>query len=632
MMASTPLSTQSVDRKPNADNHDDDDPFTNDHPSTFTLAMSNYSTNTQQQVSSPNDVSGRYSLFRQKKDRELNVHTLPFCSESHLPSFLEHDQHVLLFHAYFEEDVPYKLIQSTYESQRVMKFQMYFFVEDGTIEIIQSKQQNSGIPQGVFLRRNKIEKPKMNQSVIPMEDGDEIMEKMDSICQEYYDIDDFKIGNVLQIYCRKFHIVDCNASTREYVLSHRGWKEEDVTPLPFPMDTFEEAYKSKMMRESGVPGVDRKRKMNDLKEVMESMLGKQFSNTDRGAFLECGQDTLSFHAIWDDRQRLYGDLQFYRVLYFLADDTIEVIPIHKKNDGRYPSPKLLKRMKLPKNSIYSPGESDAKFIHWRDLSIGSELDVFGRSMLIAKCDSYTREHFLKHGIELKDDITLVADEQKLEFVHQIPPHNGFGSEEDSLRSCTGGINPPPARRDLAKMREKQGLVLCFNARLLSDSTNRRFVIQYFLEDDTIAVHEPPIRNSGVMGGKFLSRQEVKTNDGTKYHASDMYVGNIVDMWCHHFELLNADENTFRLMENDVKTFPFSDIDNVNSIITTKKEEICKYFATAYEGNGKINRDQLTTCCEKVGLDLNKQQIITFWRKVDKTKKDKVSFTKVIQLL
>jgi hypothetical protein len=577
------------------------------------------------EVTSPNDVSGRYSLYRQQKDKEANIHPLPFCPESNLPRFLEHDRHVLHFHAYFEEDVPYTLLQSAFETKRIMKCQINFFVEDETIEIIQIKQQNSGIPQGVFLRRSKIEKPKSKSKF------DDFGTKEDATphLQEYYGIDDLKIGNVIDIYCHKFHIVDCNQSTREYALANLGWQQEDVTPLPFPKDSFEDAYKEKMMRESGVPGMDRKRKMNDLKEVMESMLGKQFSITDRGAFLECGQDALLFHAVWDDRPRLYGDLQFYRVVYYLADDTIEIFPIHKKNDGRYPAPKLLKRMKLPNNDAKS---SDSDFVHWKDLGVGVELNVFGRSMLLANCDFYTRDYFAKHGIELKDDMPLLADEEKLKFVHHIPPHNGFGSEEDSLRSCTGGINPPPVKRDLAKMREKQGVVLCFNARLLSDSTNRRFVIQYFMEDDTMAVYEPPIRNSGIVGGKFLSRQVVKMHDGTKYQASDMFVGNIIDMWCHHFELLNADENTYRLMENDLKTFPFSDIDKVNKILSSKKEEICKYFATEYEGNGKINKEQLAACCENVGLTLNKQQIFTFWRKVDKKKKENISFTKVIQLL
>ena len=416
-------------------------------------ASSSLSSCLLKEVDSPNDVSGRYSLLRQKKDRENNSISLPFCPLSKLPSFIENDRRVLLFNAYYEEEV----LQSAVEERRVMICDVFFYVEDGTIEIIQTKQENSGIPQGVYLRRSKVEKPKS------LDD--------DSKGIEYYEIDDLKIGNEVEIYSRVFHIVNCNESTREYTIAHHGWQQIDVHPLPFPRDLFAESNNAKMKRESGVPGVDRKRKMHDLKEVMESMLGKQSSTTDRGMFLKCGQQALCFEAVWDDRERLYGDVQYFRLFYFLADDTVEILPVNKKNDGRYPFPKLLKRMKLPKiNSLPNGGES-AVYYNWKELSIGTSINVFGRTIQLARCDFFTREHYKTHGIQMKDDMLLEPEEEKIRFERQIPPYNGFGSEEDSLRSCTGGINPPPPKRDLAKMREKQGVILRFNARLLSDKVN-----------------------------------------------------------------------------------------------------------------------------------------------------------------
>lgn len=153
-----------------------------------------------------------------------------------------------------------------------------------------------------------------------------------------------------------------------------------------------------------------------------------------------------------------------------------------------------------------------------------------------------------------------------------------------------------------------------------------------MEDDTIAIREPPIRNSGVMGGKFLRRQEVKKHDGSKYLASDMYTGNVVDFMCHHFELLNADEYSYRLMENDAKTFPYSSFSLIHKVLLTKKEEICKYFAIEYQGDGNIDQSSLLTSIDSVGLNLNKQQMLTLWRKLDKKGKGKVSFTRLIKLL
>ena len=130
-------------------------------------------------------------------------------------------------------------------------------------------------------------------------------------------------------------------------------------------------------------------------------------------------------------------------------------------------------MKLPK------GSEGSEYYTWKDLCIGKEIDVFGRLMQLATCDLFTKEHYNSHGIELQKNMSLEPEEEKIEFVRQIPPYNGFGSEEDSLRSCTGGINPPPAKRDIAKMREKQGVILRFNARLLSDKVSSRKAVFVF---------------------------------------------------------------------------------------------------------------------------------------------------------
>ena len=161
--------------------------------------------------------------------------------------------------------------------------------------------------------------------------------------------------------------------------------------------------------------------------------------------------------------------------------------------------------------------------------------------------------------------------------------------------------------------------------------DRRFVIQYFMEDDTIAIREPPIRNSGVMGGSFLRRQVLKKNDGTRYLAGDLYVGNIVDFVSHRFILKNADEYTYRLMENDEVMFPYSDFNRLHHLMLWKRDDIKLYFVNDYRGDGMIDMEQLAACCERIGLDLNEQEVITLWRKMSKRNKNRISFTKVIKL-
>ncbi len=80
------------------------------------------------------------------------------------------------------------------------------------------------------------------------------------------------------------------------------------------------------------------------------------------------------------------------------------------------------------------------------------------------------------------------------------------------------LYPPPHKiRNIAKLLEKDKQVLRFAARIVQSSGRsvapadapRRFVISYFLADDTVSVFEPPIRNSGIIGGRFYERSAVK---------------------------------------------------------------------------------------------------------------------------
>lgn len=45
-----------------------------------------------------------------------------------------------------------------------------------------------------------------------------------------------------------------------------------------------------------------------------------------------------------------------------------------------------------------------------------------------------------------------------------------------------------------------------------EEINRRFVITFFLNDDTVMVFEPSVRNSGIPDGKFLERKKYKNVD------------------------------------------------------------------------------------------------------------------------
>jgi len=79
----------------------------------------------------------------------------------------------------------------------------------------------------------------------------------------------------------------------------------------------------------------------------------------------------------------------------------------------------------------------------------------------------------------------------------IPSYNGFGSEEDSLSNVYHLTLKAP-KKNYSQFMENN-FDLKFSAKMMStlpEDYERKFVITYHLQDDTISIHEMPLRNSG----------------------------------------------------------------------------------------------------------------------------------------
>jgi hypothetical protein len=71
------------------------------------------------------------------------------------PQWLKYDRQVLKFDGYFQEAV----VEDPNENYRIRKCVIYYYLEDDTLHILEPKVENSGIPQGVFLKRHKVKNP-----------------------------------------------------------------------------------------------------------------------------------------------------------------------------------------------------------------------------------------------------------------------------------------------------------------------------------------------------------------------------------------------------------------------------------------------------------------------------------------
>ncbi|CAL1546448.1 unnamed protein product [Lymnaea stagnalis] len=567
-------------------------------------------------------IGGEPLLGQKYKPRNT---VFPRGDGTYLPSWVAFDRQVLSFDAFYQEAVHEK----REEQYRVRNCKIYFYLEDDSIQVLEPRLKNAGIPQGTLIRRHRIPRPPPNDD-------------------EFYTAEDFNIGSEICLYSKVFKITDCDQFTQNFLRKMGTNVQRPANPPEDPYMNYRKAIDDAM---------------NPLRPYEKYDTLKQFLDHDR--------HVLRFYCHWDDSESLFGDAREMILHYYLADDTMEIREVIPPNSGRDAVPVFLKRGKLPKNpsslpqpgvntdrtvlNVFGPtghgsryildnlktGAVNNEFYTDCDLSLGSTLSVWGRKFVICDCDNFTREYYkTKYGIEDMTPVTY-KQEKVTQISKQAPPFNGFGSEEDSLCSCNS-LLPKPPKRDFVKFMERDrcGLdsnVLRFLAQMVTKKPidqGRRFIISYFLSDDTILVFEPPVRNSGIAGGRFLERTRVKkpnqmrynTEQSEYYSATDLYVGAQVEFNNFKFILTDADEYAFKFMEDNSHVFVKSNIDAVVQKLATRlgtnKEDVQAFFArTDPAGTGYLPYEKFREMVLTVEPTLTEQEIMTVARQYSDRRSD-----------
>jgi hypothetical protein len=429
---------------------------------------------------------------------------LPIPEPTRVPSFVKHAKDVLQFAGYYKEPV----FESQTENWRYRKVIVSWFLSDNTVSIVEQKTDNSGMLEGPFLERGK-----------------HIVKLTHLSPERYLRIDDLVPGCEITLYSRTFMFYAMSGWTREYCCSTLGM---DVpSNMHAPVDKYTEERKEFMSRETGCDLTkNRGKPMYPMKRYAEALRGKHTRATgaEHRNHLYNGQ-VLEFTLVWEGGDRLYGHQHVYKMRFYLQDRTIGINNVFKPNSGSDPFSKFYARSRLLKNHAAfggemghenMDGEDDHAYYDEEDFDVGVVMNVNNRAMTIVNCSKFTREHYKRvHGRELKPDAVKLRD--LIDPVvppappRALPPHNGIGSEEDSVSNCKRLVIKPH-RRDEKKLVQMEGKTLRFSCKIVNNriaDQGRRFVIRYFLADDSITVYEPPVHNSGLVGGKFIRRMRVR---------------------------------------------------------------------------------------------------------------------------
>lgn len=85
-----------------------------------------------------------------------------------------------------------------YSYSFLFRCKIYFYLEDDSIQVIEPKVENSGIPQGTLIRRHRIPLPAP---------GDE----------EFYTVEHFNVGKEMNFYSRIFKITGSDEFTHNFL-------------------------------------------------------------------------------------------------------------------------------------------------------------------------------------------------------------------------------------------------------------------------------------------------------------------------------------------------------------------------------------------------------------------------------
>jgi hypothetical protein len=459
----------------------------------------------------------------ESKSFSQSVYSNPFggtdIQEQFEPTYVKLDKQVLKFRGYFKESIVESGLENCnidrsaanpMSNWRLREMYIFFFLEDSTIMITEQKQMNSGTPQGTFLKRQSVLKGDMPPG---------------QKCS--FEIEDFRVGDSVNIYGRNYKIIDADQYTREFY-SNLG--EEQPAGEELPEDNFTKSLTK-----------PKPKKDTAMLDYLEHTLGGGKVKSQK-QFLDNDRKVLRFFT--------YSDHEPFIIHYYLADDTIEIREFNFANSGKHNFSLLLRRQKLPKQfSVGQPGlDTNAEsYLTEEEIKPGESIIAFGRVFKITGVDDFTQQ-FYKHNYNEHFPLGGVNESRPPEQVPLvIPEYNGFGDEEDTL-GYVKKLLPKQPKKDFFKYVDNDKKILRYTARFntqVPEDVDRRFIIAYYLADDTLSIFEPAQKNSGIQEGKFLERRKYKNKyNGEKFVSpNDFVVGGDVVINSYSFHILSTDEYT-----------------------------------------------------------------------------------------
>jgi len=447
--------------------------------------------------------------------------------------------------------------------------------------------------------------------------------------------EDLYVGGHLNLYGRTIRIVDADNYTREYYQKNGS---EQGPPEPVEGDAFGDTYS----REVGYPGIPRTHE----RQYREVAMGGGHVNKDMQQFLEWDRKVCRFFAIQDDTSMPTFERRPFIILYFLADDTVEIREQYPLNCGRDTFPIFFRRGRLPKGKATVLGPMDqclkqSEYTTIKDLVVGQMTNLQGNDFFIYDADEFTRGYFTEELKMPLGDRCEVSLPERTVPRPPTPPYTGFGSWDDSMTSVLSLI-PKQPKKDFIKLFKNDGKIIRFTARFVDpkpEDAERLFVVNFHLFDDTLSIHEPPQRNLGIVTGRFLEKGvHLNMTTGNLFMPEDLYAGSVIEVHGRKFELMDCDAYTKKFFDNDAGNSKRLDL---GAVLEKIREGMRQHFPLVRDVFRKFDSDKdgvLTLCefkqvLEKYGFaNLPDDEVLVIMKYFDTRQDGQVSYNEFCDAL
>jgi Ca2+-binding EF-hand superfamily protein len=221
-----------------------------------------------------------------------------------------------------------------------------------------------------------------------------------------------------------------------------------------------------------------------------------------------------------------------------------------------------------------------------------------------------------------------------------PDYTGYGSWDDSMASVLNLI-PKVPRKDFHKLMYNDGKVLRFTGKFANpkpEDVQRRFVVSFYLFDDTMAIHEPPQRNLGIITGKFLEKGvHLNQKTGRLFEPRDFLPDSKIQVLNHEFTILEMDEYTRKLLTDEA--IPYPSVDLV-AILTKLRESLRQQFPMVRDifrrfdrdHNGVITVEEMKEALQKFSFSLTEDEVMCIMAHFDTKKDGQISYNEFCDAL